>query len=106
MKDNSTSAIPNTAASISVDSSSIYSNGGQTFSNLVLVDNNQFPYEKISNTSTGKSIFDELAEIREMLLMINRDMYLEKKYPKLKEIADEYHRNLEKYKTFERLKGE
>lgn len=47
----------------------------------------------------------QIKEMREMLLMLNRDNILEEKYPKLKECADEYHRLLEKYKTFEILKG-
>lgn len=47
----------------------------------------------------------QIKEMREMLLMLNRDNVLEEKYPKLKECADEYHRLLEKYKTFEILKG-
>jgi len=47
----------------------------------------------------------QIKEMREMLLMLNRDNILEEKYSKLKECADEYHRLLEKYKTFEILKG-
>lgn len=57
-------------------------------------------------SSNNAELKNELKEIREMLMMLNRDHTLEKKYPKLKETADEYHRQLEKYRTFERLKGE
>lgn len=105
MKDNSSS----TTACYSFDNSTISSSSisgsditrANTFvwngdTNLVLHDNNT---KKID-------LVEEIKEIREMLLMINRDSYLEKKYPKLKEAADEYHRQLEKYKTFEKLKGD
>lgn len=37
-------------------------------------------------------------------VVINRDFDLEARYPKLKEAADEYHRQLEKYRNFENLK--
>lgn len=73
----------------------------------------------ISTSAITESVFDstsvvtkhymdlhkEIQDIKQMLMMINRDFYLEEKYPKLKEKADEYHKQLEKYKTFERLKG-
>jgi hypothetical protein len=46
-----------------------------------------------------------LADIQKSLgVVLNRDFNLESKYPKLKEAADEYHRRLEKYKNFEKLK--
>lgn len=50
-------------------------------------------------------IKQELAEIKKMLMMLNRDNVMEEKYPKLKEAADEYHKQLHKYQTFEILKG-
>lgn len=59
----------------------------------------------MQSIKTTQDVLDEIQEIREMLLMLNRDKHLEKKYPKLKEAADEYKRILEKYKTFEILKG-
>jgi len=37
-------------------------------------------------------------------VVINRDFDLEARYPKLKEAADEYHRRLDKYRNFEKLK--
>ncbi len=37
--------------------------------------------------------------------VIKRDFDLEKKYPKLKSISDQYQRELSKYRTFESLKG-
>ena len=40
-----------------------------------------------------------------MMVVIKRDYNLEKKYPKLKSIADRYNQELSKYRTFETLKG-
>jgi len=37
-------------------------------------------------------------------VVINRDFDLEVKYPELKAAADEYHRKLDKYRTFDTLK--
>ena len=49
---------------------------------------------------------EERLDIIEKVLMIpERDVILEKKHPKLKKLFDEYIHALEKYKTFERIKG-
>lgn len=46
-----------------------------------------------------------LEDIQKSLkVIINRDFVLEDKYPELKKAADEYHRRLDKYRTFESLK--
>jgi len=45
---------------------------------------------------------DEL--VKSLGVVINRDFDLEARYPKLKEAADEYHRRLDKYRNFEKLK--
>lgn len=37
-------------------------------------------------------------------VVINRDFDMETRYPKLKEAADEYHRQLDKYRNFDALK--
>jgi len=50
---------------------------------------------------------EERLDIIEKVLMIpERDVILEKKHPKLKKLFDEYINALEKYKTFERIKGD
>lgn len=43
---------------------------------------------------------------KSLSVIINRDFNLESKYPELKKAADNYHAKLEKYKTFEKLKGD
>ena len=51
-----------------------------------------------------RDILQELDEMRDALLLLKRDVDMESKYPKLKEIKDEYERTLEMYKTWEALK--
>ena len=52
----------------------------------------------------GRDVMKELDEMRDALLLLKRDVDMEAKYPKLKELKDEYERSLEKYKTFEAIK--
>ena len=52
----------------------------------------------------GRDVMKELDEMRDSLLLLRRDVDMEAKYPKLKELKDEYERTLEKYKTFDILK--
>ena len=48
-----------------------------------------------------------LEDIQKSLgVVLNRDFNLEAQYPKLKAAADEYHRQLDKYRNFESLKEE
>lgn len=52
----------------------------------------------------GRDILNELDEMRDALLLLKRDVDMEAKYPKLRELKDTYESQLEKYKTFEALK--
>lgn len=52
----------------------------------------------------GRDVLQELDEMRDALLLLKRDADMEAKYPRLKEIKDEYERALEKYKTWEAIK--
>ena len=52
----------------------------------------------------GRDVMKEIDEMRDALLLLKRDVDMEAKYPKLKELKDAYERQLEKYKTFEALK--
>jgi hypothetical protein len=52
----------------------------------------------------GRDVMKELDEMRDVLLLLRRDVDMESKYPKLKELKNEYERALEKYKTFETIK--
>ena len=51
-----------------------------------------------------RDILQELDEMRDALLLLKRDVDMEAKYPKLRELKDAYEAELEKYKTFEALK--
>jgi len=52
----------------------------------------------------GRDVMKELDEMRDSLLLLKRDVDMEEKYPRLREIKDEYERALEKYKTFDAIK--
>lgn len=52
----------------------------------------------------GRDILKELDEMRDSLLLLKRNVDMEEKYPRLRELKDEYERALEKYKTFDTLK--
>ena len=52
----------------------------------------------------GRDVIQEIDEMRDALLLLKRDVNMEAKYPKLKELKDAYEAQLEKYKTFEALK--
>ena len=52
----------------------------------------------------GRDVMKELDEMRDALLLLKRDVDIESKYPKLKELKDAYEAQLEKYKTFEAIK--
>ena len=52
----------------------------------------------------GRDVIKELDEMRDALLLLKRDVDMESKYPRLRELKDEYERALEKYKTFETIK--
>lgn len=52
----------------------------------------------------GRDVMQEINEMRDALLLLKRDVDMESKYPRLKELKDEYERALEKYKTFETIK--
>ena len=52
----------------------------------------------------GRDVMKELDEMRDALLLLKRNVDMEAKYPKLKELKEAYEAQLEKYKTFEALK--
>ena len=52
----------------------------------------------------GRDVLAELDEMRDALMLIKRDVDMEVKYPKLKELKDEYAKQLAKYATFDAIK--
>ncbi len=70
-------------------------------------DGNTITNSIISSSSlvvNGRDVMQELDEMRDVLLLLKRDIDMESKYPRLKEIKQQYEAALEKYKTFEALK--
>lgn len=54
----------------------------------------------------GRDLEERLSTIEKVLQIPERDVKLEKKYPKLKELYDAYIHALGKYRTFEAIKGD
>jgi len=54
----------------------------------------------------GQNLEERLKIIEDVLHIPERDVKLEKKYPKLKKMYDAYIRELAKYRTFEAIKGD
>jgi hypothetical protein len=54
----------------------------------------------------GIDLEERLNTIEKVLYIPQRDATMEAKYPKLKKLHDQYMHELEKYKTWERVKGE
>ena len=52
----------------------------------------------------NRDIMKELDEMRDALLLLRRDVDMESRYPRLRELKDAYEQEMEKYRTFERLK--
>ena len=54
----------------------------------------------------GQDLEERLNTIETLLQIPTRDVTLEAKYPKLADLYRQYMHELEKYKTFERIKGD
>ena len=54
----------------------------------------------------GEDLQGRLERIETLLNIPIRDVEMEREFPKLKQLWEEYANELEKYKTFERIKGD
>jgi len=54
----------------------------------------------------GLDLEERLKTMEKVLRIPERDVKLEKKHPKLKKLYDQYINELEKYRTWDRIKGE
>ena len=54
----------------------------------------------------GEDLEERLERIEQVLCIPTRDVTMEDKHPKLKKLYEEYMRELAKYKTWDRIKGE
>ena len=86
--------ISNSNYTTSIADAKIYINGGENGSMRV----------DVPLIVNGRDVMKELDEMRNALLLLKRDVDMESKYPRLKEIKDEYEAALAKYTTFDTLK--
>ena len=82
---------------------------GTNYGNITIVDDVNIAQSKamlvdIPLVVQGRDVMKELDELRDSVLLLKRHVDMEAKYPKLKQLKDEYERALEKYKTFDTLK--
>jgi hypothetical protein len=75
--------------------------------NVMIARNNPAELEvKGRMVINGRDLEERLTTIEKVLCIPERDVTLEKKYPKLKKLYDEYIHALAKYRTFESIKGD
>jgi hypothetical protein len=82
---------------------------GTNYGNITIVDDVNIAQSKamlvdIPLVVQGRDVMKELDELRDSVLLLKRHVDMEARYPKLKQLKDEYERALEKYKTFDTLK--
>ena len=91
------------------------SSNGTSFTNTwanpadnVLVAKNNPPELEVKGrvVINGRDLEERLDTIEKVLQIPERDVKLEKKHPKLKKLYDQYIHELEKYRTWDRIKGE
>lgn len=75
---------------------------------VIEIPNSDDPSVKITGRIewNGEDLNERLKTIEKVLMIPERDVILEKKYPKLKKLYDEYIAALGKYRTFEAIKGD
>ena len=111
----STITVPN-GVTTAISNTPLYSTGTST--NWTAPNN----YDQVMTVNTGESspiltvkgnmvingidLEERLKTIEKVLQIPERDAILEQKHPKLKELYNAYINALEKYRTFERIKGE
>ena len=78
---------------------------GYTLGEHVKINNNPASLEVKGNlVINGRDLEERLQTIERVLMIPERDPELEKEFPKLKKAYDAYMRELEKYKTWKKLK--
>ena len=78
---------------------------GYTLGEHVKINNNPASLEVKGNlVINGRDLEERLETIERVLMIPERDPELEKEFPKLKKAYDAYMRELEKYRTWKKLK--
>jgi hypothetical protein len=105
-----TTAIPNGAYLTSTGANTVWTTGTSTIQNSEVMKINQTDPPTIevkgNMVINGRDLEERLNTIEKVLQIPERDVKLEKKYPKLKKLYDEYIHALGKYRTFDALKGD
>ena len=116
MKSHNNSTIVATAATAATAATSATSTAITVPSQIVFSDNSAYSSLDSYNTNAstvisasslivgGRDILHELTEVRDILVLLNKDVNMEEKYPKLKELRDAYDRQLAIYKTWDSIK--
>ena len=77
---------------------------GYTLGEHVKINNNPASLEVKGNlVINGRDLEERLQTIERVLMIPERDIELEKEFPKLKKAYDDYIKQLEKYRTWKRL---
>jgi len=85
-----------------------WSTGTTSISENILVAKHHPPELEVKGrvVINGVDLEERLITIEKVLRIPERDVKLEKNYPKLKKLYDQYIHELEKYRTWDRIKGE
>jgi hypothetical protein len=101
------SSIPQGGGGGSNGFSYVTNTSGYTLSPTVVINNEPSSLEvKGKIVHNGRDLEERLSVIEKVLQIPERDVILEKKYPKLKKMYDEYIKELSKVRMWESLKGE
>ena len=96
-----------TSSGTSWANGSITQNAVMTVKDDTVVLNNSATLDVKGNVKiNGIDLEERLKTIERVLAIPERDAIMEAKYPSLKKKFDDYINTLEKYRTFERIKGE
>lgn len=88
------------------------SNAQPIFNTLISTSNNAMKvsssghWDAIVSEKTFNTLESRVEELEKAVKLLSRDLTLESKYPKLKELSDQYKAELEKYQTWERIKND
>lgn len=101
---NPTNTVPITNSSYS--NYAISNNYGSISPIMTITDGSDTLTVKGSLVVNGRNLEERLDTIEKVLMIPERDVKLEKKYPKLKKMYDDYIKELSKARMWESLKGE
>jgi len=104
-----TTAIPNSAYLTSTGINTTWTTGTSSIpTETIRINQTDPPTVDIKGNLTinGRDLEERLNTIEKVLQIPERDVKIEKKHPKLKKLYDDYINALEKYRTFEAIKGD